>query len=492
MHRKVGRRVTEGAVGSDDIHIQRKLTLVHRIIVVEQPYIPRPRRGPAHEPGKIAPVAHTIPGFGFSPDIGVDGGGRIIGIEPDGGIGLAAADLLEAAANNHVAIGQNLRRKHIWPRVRIRVRIERIIPLPLVVLAMKAGKLVIGGVEEGGIDRAVGIEPGNAKPVGAVERSEDAAHIHAAIWLRANIIDGVIGSRPRIERVIHRAVAVQPGDARTLGDANVLKLAANYDLRSALYRHGVNDAVHAEAEVRIESRISTAIGVEPSQASEGLPAQMGELATDNDFAVRLLREAPDGAIRSIGTRVEAWIQRAVRIISGDMSPRDLTDHREVPGDNHLVVGLDHQRPNGAIRVLRRRKRPILQAVRIEAGNELPIRAIVLQEGAADHHLPAAVGQQGERTDHPVIGAGARVKTGVDWAVGRGAGDATARSPIIRRELTRYDRLVIGLHGQGPDRAVRPRVGLVRWNRRHRGFHLAAEIGVVKLINRARRRVGVVD
>ena len=194
LQSKVSRRVAERAVGRGSDPHSAQVGFCYGISGIEQADVARPRRGPADQPGEIAAVAHAIAGFGFRPDIGINCRRGIIGIEPDGGIGLAATDLGKAAADHDVAIGQNLRSGNKRPGVRVGSGLIGIGPLPVVEFAMEAGKLVVGGVEEGRIDSAVGVKPGKAQPMGAVKHGEEAADIHAAVRLGADVIDGVIGA----------------------------------------------------------------------------------------------------------------------------------------------------------------------------------------------------------------------------------------------------------------------------------------------------------
>ena len=84
-----------------------------------------------------------------------------------------------------------------------------------------------------------------------------------------------------------------------------------HDLAIGLNGDSINYAVRACS--RIESRIQSAVRIEPRDAAEHRPLYLGERAAHQDFAISLQRYGIDFAILYARAGIETGVKRAIRI-----------------------------------------------------------------------------------------------------------------------------------------------------------------------------------
>src|SRR5207245_6034923 len=126
--------------------------------------------------------------------------------------------------------------------------------------------------------------------------------------------------------------------------------------------------------------------------------------------------------------------------ASDMGARNIAEVEEIARNNDLVISLNGESPNGAVRQQRGIEGRVPQARGIEASDEPAWSAIKMSEGAANHHFAAAIRQERNCTDNAVIGPSVALgqERGVKSAGRESAGDAVSRGAIVRRKVARKD------------------------------------------------------
>ena len=204
-HGEVGGRETEIAVGARQRHGLERLALVGRVTGGGEADVARPRRRSANQAGHVAAVADAFARLGFGPHVPVHIHAQIriqaIIAGTDAFTELTAAHLGEAAGNHQVAIALNSGGVN---------RPRRIV----VMNPRQAGELVVSGVHEARVHGAIGVQPGEAEAVRAIDGGECPAQIHgAAQLLLGDVVYRVVRARADEKVGIQRAVGIEPHKA---------------------------------------------------------------------------------------------------------------------------------------------------------------------------------------------------------------------------------------------------------------------------------------
>lgn len=117
---------------------------------------------------------------------------------------------------------------------------------------------------EGGIQRAIGVEPGNTVARNAIHLGEFPADQHLAIGLQGQLPRHAIGACPWIEGGIQRAIGVEPGNAVARNAIHLGKRPPDQHLAIGLQGQVPRRAIGACS--WIEGGIQRAISVEPGNA----------------------------------------------------------------------------------------------------------------------------------------------------------------------------------------------------------------------------------
>ena len=87
-----------------------------------------------------------------------------------------------------------------------------------------------GAHKEAIVHRTVAIEPGQPAADDIIHVGEEATQEHLAVGLQGNRAHGIISARPGIKTNVHRAIKVQPGDAVTRRTVYRCEIAADNNL----------------------------------------------------------------------------------------------------------------------------------------------------------------------------------------------------------------------------------------------------------------------
>ena len=132
------------------------------------------------------------------------------------------------------------------------------------------------------------------------------------------------------QRQVHRRVAVQPRDAIAWDAADGLEIASDEDFAVRLQRC----RVHCERRAAgIKAGVNRAVRVQPRNAGSPRAAHRSELA-DGDLAIGLECDCVHSLIH-VG--IERCVERAIRVQPGDVVARSAVGHCECAADENLVV-----------------------------------------------------------------------------------------------------------------------------------------------------------
>ncbi len=325
--------------------------------------------------------------------------------------------------------------------------------------------VVVGVGIEGGVDRAVGVDAGDAvarRQLGGARRShagERAADDDLGIRLHGDGGDLRVGIR--IERGVDRAVGVEAGEkvAARRGGGRVgrnargerTEHATNQNLAVGL--HG--DRGDRGVRRRIKRGVEGTVGVEPEEirtARRGGGAGRnhgGERAAHENATVALQR---DDAHLAVEVREELGVNGARRVQAREAFAALAADGGERAADDHFAVGLEGEGVDAAVEVGRVGR--VDRAVGIEARDVVVRGAADIGERARDHD-PAVGLRHGSEDAAPRV----EFEVGVDRAVGIQPGEViaddggggTARDGA--GEVAADDDLAVGLGGESPHLGV---------------------------------------
>ena len=135
--------------------------------------------------------------------------------------------------------------------------------------ARQTGKLVIGGVHEGGIHRAIGKQAGEAEAMRSVEGGKRPAHINGAVQLRCNGIDRIIRARAGVEAGVKRPILIQAHNMVLRTAVDVGEITAREKLVIELPGQRPHHVIGTRA--RIKRGVESAIRIQPRNVGINLP-----------------------------------------------------------------------------------------------------------------------------------------------------------------------------------------------------------------------------
>ena len=254
---EVRREIPQGAVGAVNADGEGTLALAHVIVGVGQAKVTRPRRAPTDQSGHVHAVAQALAAFWLHPDIiGVvelhqhPVGVRIeiVGVHPNERIRLAAAHLVEGAADHDRTVALQARGQHHADRFGE--------PKPV-----QPGELVEGAIHEPGIQEPVGIEAREAQTPGAIIGLEHATDIERAVRLRGDGVHRIVGTCAGVKAIINAAIGIESGNARARRRANARERPAEHHLTGVVNPHGIDRPVQAGTEVVQEAVIQRPVAI---------------------------------------------------------------------------------------------------------------------------------------------------------------------------------------------------------------------------------------
>jgi len=155
--------------------------------------------------------------------------------------------------------------------------------------------------------------------------------------LNDDCVDVAARSVEGIKTQVNAAVSVEPGEIESLGQIDLGKLPADNDAAIALQREGERRRV-VDPVTETKGLIDTAICVQPANAVVGEPIEAGEAARHNNAAIRLKDSRGNFASRPC-TRIEAGVERAIKVEACDSIAQDTVGEREPASGNDFPVGL---------------------------------------------------------------------------------------------------------------------------------------------------------
>lgn len=197
-------------------------------------------------------------------------------------------------------------------------------------------------------------------------------------------------------------------------------------------------------------------GVKADQAAGGLAMEPGEFAGDEQGALGVEGDGPDGAVHVVG-RVELGIGETVGKEAGE-SVRRAGELAEAAADEDPAVRIEGQGEDVAVGSERCLEIGVEGAGGKEAGEPGDGATGDAEEGAADDE--AAVGVDGEGM-HGAVGAGIEAELRIEGAVRSEDGDAVAADVIDGVEFAGEDDAPVGEDGEGV----------------HLVLHVGVEVGV---------------
>ena len=412
-----GQRAAQSPIGAPHLDEQLPDILVATVAGVGQPDVARAGCRAANQARHIPLVADRV-------------------------AGVTAANLVERPADDQVAVGIERHVLHVVDGV-------------VQAAARQAGKLVVGGVHERGVEHPVAVEPGHAETAGAVERREEAAEIDAAVLRQRDAVHRAVGAGADVKALVHRAVRVQPGDAVAGNQVHMAEGTTDQDLAVRLDGHGVNRVVRAVH--RLEGWVDGAVGQQPGQTASAEFAEIFKPAADEDGAVGLHGHGVDRAVEFLLHHKRA-VQLAVLGQAGDVFAIDVGHGGELAADQHLAVNLRDDIAHRGVGPGAGIEGGIDRAVIIDPGDRVAHRAVVRGEAAANQRL--AAGQRNDAAD-VVIGAGADHVTGIERPVDIEPGQAVPHHRVERGEIATDEDAAIRLDGHGVNIVVGTRRAVER-------------------------------
>ena len=179
----------------------------------------------------------------------------------------------------------------------------------------------------------------------AVDGGEQPYHQHFAVRLQCNPPRGECAAHLRIEAAIDCAICVQPHDLLVELSAHVCERAPRQNLAV-----GLNDQLrYSMVWSGVERRVHRAIRVQPRNAGNGQPADVREVAADQDLAVRLHRNRRHPGAEAVGgVGIERCVQRAIDIQPCKAVARLPRHLGEIAAQQQFAVWLDCNDMNGGI------------------------------------------------------------------------------------------------------------------------------------------------
>ena len=221
----------------------------------------------------------------------------------------------EAAAHHRAVIGQERHRVHLAARQQGRVVSQ--------------------------IQRAVRIQPCQPCPRHAVHIVEHTTDDDLLIRLDLDGIDEAVRTRgPAGERRIRIAARVQPRDATARERVHLREAAADQNLAAAEDLDREDRTVRSEAGP--ERGIAHAVRVQAGEVGLRETRRRLEGATDDDTAVRLKRQRIDDVVEA-HARIEGRVERAIHVHARNAIDRDAFVTGEVAADDDLAIRLNDQR-----------------------------------------------------------------------------------------------------------------------------------------------------
>ena len=306
------------------------------------------------------------------------------------------------------------------------------------------------------VGRAVRVEEACDAPARhAVERFEITCDEELAVHLLLNGIDRVVrtGQGGRGEEVrIKRAGLSEPREETARDTVDVRERTAKDDETVRLDEDGAHRRINRQP--RIEAGVERAVRVQPDEVGPGHAVEGDEFAADQHLAVVLHRERIDAAVEARAGH-ERGVHHAVRVQPHQAGPRDVVEGVERAAHEHLVVRLHREGEDRVVRAGPGIEGEIHLAVGREARDAVAVGAVDGREQSAEQQL--ALAGQGQRANR-AVGSRTDVKGAVQLAVRLEARDAVARHAADLREITGHDQTPVKLPHQRIDRRVGSRLG----------------------------------
>ena len=241
-----------------------------------------------------------------------------------------------------------------------------------------------------GVHRAVRVQAGDVIARRAVDGKELAADDDLAVRSDGDAMDHAIRAESGVEGGVERAIRIEPGQTRDEEAAVAREIARDQNLSVRLHGHGAHRRVRTRAEE--ESQVPRAIGIQAREARGGDAIVTRKVAADENLPVRHRRQGADQIVRP-HRRSKCGVHRTVQQEPGHAAARHAVHIRERAGDDHAV----RHRGDGLHRAVRARARleaGVHRAIRGQAGDAVHGQPVELREVAA--HVEALQIIEGHR------------------------------------------------------------------------------------------------
>jgi len=239
------------------------------------------------------------------------------------------------------------------------------------------------------VERTVGIKPGNTILRSVLDAGEETANQDAPIALNCQRANGTVGANARIAKAgIQRTIGIEPGNMVARLAVNRAEIPANDYFAIRLNGDGPNRPVQtAGARRHLESQIYRPVVIELRQVAPGRAIRQRKIAAHQYLAFRatvISKRLGDGISTVVegGAWIELPIERAIQIQARKAAAVDAIVTEEISSDQHAPIRLKRQGADcviGATRLGSETK--IERAIGVEAGNAVA-RDIICQREAA--------------------------------------------------------------------------------------------------------------
>ena len=338
---------------------------------------------------------------------------------------------------------------------------------------------------ENRIDRAIGIQARQIIQEGTVDRGEIAADHDLARGINADRADARV--RPgaqRVEAGVDRAIGIQPRDARRGRAVDRAEITAQQHAPEGINRDRAHRAVGPAW--RRERGVHAAVQIQPRDAIARDAINRGEISRDDHLAVRRLDDHAVNRVVSAGAGIERNVQRTIQIEPRDPAADDATDIGETAADQRAPderglhgVRVNRQRKHRVVRprAQARERRCVHRAIDIQARDAVARRAVHAGETTADHpfaiHRGRGVLDQRDDGDFAI-----RTVGGIERGIERTRGQIDqfvvhdGQDRGLRRCAAGQNRAARGIHQLQIHELVSTRDGVVDDRNRDAGHGLA--------------------
>ena len=201
------------------------------------------------------------------------------------------------------------------------------------------GNFSVGRRIKIGIERAVRVETSYASTLLSRDNVKDTYQKNSTVRLQGQPQNIPVGSGAEI--AVQRTIQIEPRNSRLIRVVHLEEITCDDDFSIRLNKDRGNSARRA-AESRGINLVKGSIRIQPANSSPRLAVHGCEAASDDDFSVRLQSEGQHFAVGSRQPGSEVAIRTTVAQKTHDIAARGATRRGELAADNNLAVRLHAQ------------------------------------------------------------------------------------------------------------------------------------------------------